>query len=1020
MSATERGSSSQSRPGYDSQPFTGLICGLRPDAMSEDRPSSGNSLPTVTIKAVRVEDIPVHRAAELLLTIKYGGIKHKITSWNTSRGLWDAAIQIREPEAKSDFIHVELRQRKSQNLFRSNIVGSGEFEIDHLWKSAREGTHEFRTTITASDHHLNLKIRMMFEVTLSCGSGDCSNSHDNAQPIRQLTDLNDTPSGIRSPPEPRLSPARSILPDTAAETTVIVPSLPPKAPSETLGVTLSNIRPITDMLERLAQVHPIAEVTWFVVSSAYRAITAQYDRDTEIVQLYDAMCKLYEAATKEDVLNRHAEFSALFDAMINQSIECCLFITNYSSGGYLRRLIGNISASEKIQKLNTALSELEARFKDVQLRAVTATVLALRPQLEVLGWNTHLQALRIQQLRPREPCLLGTRRETLLKIMDWIARGEESVMWLSGVAGCGKSSVMASLNNHLISMGCTSRLAAFIRFDRFDLSDPSGFVRTLAYQLGLFDQRLGELIAKAVETRPQIVGHTQLLDQLHVLVLEPLQTCISMQDEGPIVILIDGFDECMQESGGSDSFRQLLALFSDPQTFESFPFVRFVIASRPEDRIRQAFRHRKHIQHFPLDISSKETKADITHYFNVKFSETCSHHPPFAKLCEELNIVEQLSERASGLFIWAATIFRFLDGYPTKQRVNTVLSISPPADALIALTDLYQKILDSIAKEGGGIQNLIVAVFGFIIAAGNIYMSNRACIEGGPALTPSILCHCIRHSGYDMDDSDILLILSKLGSVLRGDLETDKPLYLLHKSFDDFLSDSERSGEWFVDVEKHWSRQLGFSCLSIVHSHILTDTPSYSEVFHYASLNWAPLSATTGWSGIEEIPSFQDLFREMMERHLLRWIYVLHLIKDDWFRSQTHDIHSITFRSLRRLFDTDDKQEIAILTRQTVSFQDRFTDLRVKLITLNRALKAFFLFLCKAGPSTPIYKYYARQFVQIAKGSADFSEILTVIASENTLQSFEERQDSTETFISGIPDNVDELLDNAWNSFFAS
>ncbi|KAG7097599.1 hypothetical protein E1B28_004935 [Marasmius oreades] len=927
----------------------------------------------------------------------------------------------REPEASSELIHVELLQRKSQNLFRSNI-GSGKFKADQLWRVARDGTQEFRTTITASDHYLNLKIRIMFAVTLNCGPGDCSNSHNNAQPIRQLTESHDSLSGIRSFTKLCLSLTRS-RPNAVAEDTVIVPSLPPKGPSEVLGATLSSVRPITDMLERLAQVHPIADVTWFVVSSAYRAITAQYDRDMEIVQLYNTTCKVYEAATMEDVLKRSTEFSALFDTMVNQSIECCLFITNYSSGGYLRRLIGNISASEKIQKLNMALNELEARFNDAQLRVVTTTVLALRPQLEVLGRNTHLQQLRIPQLSPRGPCLLGTRRETLLKIMDWIVTGEESAMWLSGVAGCGKSSVMASLNDLLISMGYTSRLAAFIRFDRFNLSDPSVFVRTLAYQLGLFDQRLGELIAKAVETAPQIISHTQLLEQLRVLVLGPLQTCIAMQDEGPIAILIDGFDECMQEPGGSDSFRQLLALFSDPRTFEAFPFVRFIIASRPEDRIRQAFRH-QNIQHFPLDVSSRETKADISHYFNVKFAEISSQHPPFAKLCKELNVVEQLTERASGLFIWAATIFRFLDGYPTKQRVNTVLSISPPTDALIALTDLYQTILDSIAKEGGGIQNLIVAVFGFIIAAGNL-KRRPLYIEREPPFTPSILCHCIRHSGYDMDDSDILPILSKLGSVLRGDLETDTPLSLLHKSFDDFLSDPERSGDWFVDVEKHWSRQLGFSCLSITHSHVLTDTPLYSEAFRYASMNWASLSVTAGWSSIVEIPSFHDLVREMIQRHLLRWIYVLHLVNVE--ERDIRLIHLITFKSLRQLFEAVgheqhevDYQEIAILTKQTFSFRNHIKDLGVGLITLNRVLKVFFLFLCKAGPSTPIYKYYARQFVQIVKGSADFSDILKAIGSEHALRSFEEREGSTDIFISGIPENIEELLENALNSSFAT
>ncbi|KAF9258405.1 hypothetical protein L218DRAFT_845325, partial [Marasmius fiardii PR-910] len=81
----------------------------------------------------------------------------------------------------------------------------------------------------------------------------------------------------------------------------------------------------------------------------------------------------------------------------------------------------------------------------------------------------------------------GTRQSTLSRITHWIFEGKESILWLSGVAGCGKSSVMATLNNQLINMGCSSCLATFICFDCFDFSDPSLFAQALPHQLALFD-----------------------------------------------------------------------------------------------------------------------------------------------------------------------------------------------------------------------------------------------------------------------------------------------------------------------------------------------------------------------------------------------------------------------------------------------------------------------------------------------------------------------------------------------------
>ncbi|KAF9258215.1 hypothetical protein L218DRAFT_877641, partial [Marasmius fiardii PR-910] len=274
---------------------------------------------------------------------------------------------------------------------------------------------------------------------------------------------------------------------------------------------------------------------------------------------------------------------------------------------------------------------------------------------------------------------------------------------------------MATLNDQLIDMGCSSRLATFIRFDRFEFNDPSLFVKTLAHQLALFDRRIGRIIADVIENRPQILNHSRLLEQLQALVLHPLQQCIAMDNEGPIVVLIDGLDECMQEPGGSSSFKQLLSLFSDPQIFKTIPFLRFIIASRPEGSIQEEFRFKEHILHFPLDITSAETKADIAHFLAVKFGKISIHNAGFEKLCSKLDVVDGLSTRASGLFIWAATISKFVEGFPSEGRLKAALALNPPSNALKALTGLYSTILGTIVDEADeDIRGLIVAVFGLI------------------------------------------------------------------------------------------------------------------------------------------------------------------------------------------------------------------------------------------------------------------------------------------------------------------
>ncbi|KAL0568894.1 hypothetical protein V5O48_013083, partial [Marasmius crinis-equi] len=679
-------------------------------------------------------------------------------------------------------------------------------------------------------------------------------------------------------------------PNASASTISLIPTRPPgpsplldavsshsqvyESTGESVGKVLTSIRPIADLLDRLAKVHPIVEVTWLIASSAYKALLAQHERDKEIVVLYDRMIQVYECATREDTLNRKREFSDLFDAMIKQSIDCCVFIANYSSGGYLRRLLGNVNASQKIQMFLDAFQKLESSFDSEQLRSntVMAQVISdilveLRPQIEFINRSEKLRVLQTNEpLKARVPCLAGTRQKTLSEVVDWIIRGKESILWISGVAGCGKSSVMATLNDYLINLS-PSRLATFIRFDRFELNSPSVFVRTLAEQLSRFDSRIGASIARVVDTRPQISNHTQLAEQFRALIRGPLDVEGAIRDEGPIVILVDALDECMQEPDGSIDFRQLLALLSDSTTFQDFPFLRFIVASRPEGSIRRAFRGRDHIRHFPLDITSPETLADIEYCLSSMFDNLYKTSPEFRNICTPEH-VSALSRRASGLFIWAVTAFRFLERHPTKQRLDEILAITPPEDAITALTDLYKAVLSFISKEGREIKELICAVFGFILAFKTVKSNLDGELPTDPGLTPPVLCELLRHSGYDVGQ-DILLFLSKLASILPGELDHDRPLVFLHKSFDDFILDPVRSREYQIKLSD-WHGRLSSACVSIVHSNISRANPEYGSLFRFASYYWFFASVKIH-GDVNNIPHFMDILR----KHLLRWIYVV-------------------------------------------------------------------------------------------------------------------------------------------------
>ncbi|KAJ8094906.1 hypothetical protein PM082_010122 [Marasmius tenuissimus] len=409
------------------------------------------------------------------------------------------------------------------------------------------------------------------------------------------------------------------------------------------------------------------------------------DMDGKVLDLVDTMNELYGCTTvKEDPLHN---YQVLFDAMIEQSINCFLFISNYDSENYPKHM------------LEESLQHLKRRFSDEQLRVNTSTtlqvkdlVVALHELIEDVGQEVKLQALKMTILKPRYHCLPGTRVSTLTEIFKRDFGGNEPLLWLSGLAGTGKSAIMGSLSDCLIQMGCSSCLAAFIHFDRFDFRSPSEFMKALTYQLAKFDPRLGEDIVGVIKRRPHVINLTELSDQLQSLIIQPLQQHKPrLLTEGPIVVLIDGLDECMEGVSGSEEFRQLLQLFSNSGTFQLFPFLWFILASRPLEPIRTALTGagQDHIHHIRLDMLSNSARNNIRHYFTMKFEPLFRNNSNFEILCQQENTISELTELSGGLFIWAVTIFQFLEGHPTHHCLRSALQMKPDDSALSTLSSLY-------------------------------------------------------------------------------------------------------------------------------------------------------------------------------------------------------------------------------------------------------------------------------------------------------------------------------------------
>ena len=171
--------------------------------------------------------------------------------------------------------------------------------------------------------------------------------------------------------------------------------------------------------------------------------------------------------------------------------------------------------------------------------------------------------------------------------MNWIKDPfrTSSVLWFNGPAGAGKTAIAQSLCKR-----CATEdwLAGSFFFSRQapGRSNAELLFPTIAFELSLAIPDVGKFIDEVVANDPSIPTK-ELEIQLQKLILEPLQQ-VSEQPKRPIVIIIDGLDECEGEDVQSNVLRLLGSVFQRPSV-GGYDRICFIVISRPEPWIRDEF-----------------------------------------------------------------------------------------------------------------------------------------------------------------------------------------------------------------------------------------------------------------------------------------------------------------------------------------------------------------------------------------------------------------------------------------------
>ncbi|KAJ3526437.1 hypothetical protein NMY22_g10163 [Coprinellus aureogranulatus] len=421
--------------------------------------------------------------------------------------------------------------------------------------------------------------------------------------------------------------------------------------------------------------------------------------------------------------------------------------------------------------------------------------------MTTLSSNAVLEALHNSDERCDAPaCFPETRKAVQEDIMSWITNGDndddpKKIMWLHGPAGSGKTAIAGSIAETCEDLGI---LAGSFFFSSYagsgERSCKRGVVATLAYSLLQHDGLDGvrESILTAIERDPSIL-RKRLRDQCKRLLLKPFHDVGEALDPSslPQVIILDGIDEI--EAQGSRAMErhsaraanerdqnEVLAILLQAAHDPKFPF-RILIVSRPERIIQEFFSGSAKSVSRELCLDEKyDPDSDIALFLQAKLSEIRRRFRLPASWASNSHI-DWLVTNASGQFIYADIVVRFLDSGKASPRVklDSILGLDSCQDLkpFKPLDALYTHILNQSPDPVLAVQWVSAIQHGFK------YEISAFCLQ-------NILQEEVGQANYLLD------YLSSLVRIPPADnLWHSYKLY--HKSFVDFLLDSTRSGaEW--------------------------------------------------------------------------------------------------------------------------------------------------------------------------------------------------------------------------------
>ncbi|KAI9438925.1 hypothetical protein H4582DRAFT_1851625 [Lactarius indigo] len=472
---------------------------------------------------------------------------------------------------------------------------------------------------------------------------------------------------------------------------------------------------------------------------------------------------------------------------------------------------------------------------------------------------------------PKYCCMPGTRVDLIDTLTSFAVSEDASrrLFFLSGIAGCGKSSVATSVANSLHLRG---RLTGSFFFKRVkELSDPANFLHTMAYLIASRHEPYRKALMNVLKTVTWLENQTPL-GQFNALFLRPLNmirntssttASHSPSNQAIVAIVVDALNECDDPLSVSTYLAKIVGLA---------PWLRVIVTSRPldNDNVKQDLRRAQFTTH--LDLFAIDAGEDILKFTQSSFAPLGPLHQLHSQVTEAE--IEALAKKSVGVFIWIKIALLYIASLARDaaklNELKSIVSSSAATSPEKGVDELYLRVLRNVA--GHSLDSQDAALHAFI-----------------PTSDPDIPV-----TPEDFDD-----LRNQLSAVITVDPKTEA-LRVCHPSFLDFVETQARSQEFWTKPSA-LDTMMAQRCFDIMktglkfnicglessrrrHDEIPDLKQRIPQELRYSAVHWLDHLFRSGESHDAKLKDARDF---LYHERLFYWLEVLSIISEVNVAAQT-------------------------------------------------------------------------------------------------------------------------------------